>query len=101
MNHEWRESLVEKTVTYTLEWKGAFYVVENVPARVDEETGECYFSPDTVEHLQQLIWTRHPPVRMIAVSYTHLDVYKRQADNRAHPSAIIKRKTKSIFFRRE
>jgi hypothetical protein len=24
-----------------------------------------YFSPDTVEHLQQLIWTRHPPVRMI------------------------------------
>ena len=65
MNHEWQEPLVERKVTYTLEWEGKFYMVENVPARVDEETGECFFSPETVEHLQQIIWTHRQPVRMI------------------------------------
>jgi len=28
-------------------------VIENVPARVNVETGEQLFSPDTVERLQQ------------------------------------------------
>ena len=32
--------MVERRVTYTLEHEGRLYVVENVPARVDEETGE-------------------------------------------------------------
>jgi len=48
---------VEKQVTYTLELNGKFFVSENVPARVDEETGEQFFSPSTVEHLQQIIMT--------------------------------------------
>ena len=65
MTHEWQEPLVERKVNYTLEWEGKFYIVQNVPARVDEETGERYFSPETVEHLQQIIWTRHQPVRTI------------------------------------
>jgi hypothetical protein len=46
---------VEKQVTYTLELNGKFFLVENVPARVDEETGDQFFSPSTVEHLQQII----------------------------------------------
>ena len=33
--------------------KGKFYIVENVPARVNEETGEQFFFPDTVERLQK------------------------------------------------
>ena len=37
------EKLVERRVNYTLELDGKFYIVENVPARVDEETGEQYF----------------------------------------------------------
>ncbi len=37
------EKLVERRVTYTLERKGKFYIVENVPARVNEETGEQFF----------------------------------------------------------
>ena len=53
------EQLVERRVTYTLEHEGKFYIVQNVPARVNEETGEQSFSPATVEHLQRMI-LHHP-----------------------------------------
>ena len=49
------EKLTERRVTYSLELDGKFYIVENVPARVNEETGEQYFAPETVEHLQKKI----------------------------------------------
>ena len=49
------ENLVEKNVKYTLEVEGKLYVVENVPARVDVETGEQFFSPSTVERLHSII----------------------------------------------
>jgi YgiT-type zinc finger domain-containing protein len=59
--------MVERNVTYTLEVEGRIVVVENVPARVCEETGEQYFSPETVERLQQLIWEEKEPKRTIEV----------------------------------
>ena len=31
------------------------------------ETGEQLFAPETVERLQQIIWQRHRPKRMIQV----------------------------------
>jgi len=37
------EKLVNKRVTYTLYKDGRFYIIENVPARVNEETSEQYF----------------------------------------------------------
>ena len=61
------ERLVERKVTYTLYRDGRLYVIENVPARVDEETGEQFFSPETVEVLQRLIWEEMEPVRVIEV----------------------------------
>ena len=57
--------LVEQRVTYTLEHKGQFYIVENVPARVDEETGEQFFSPSTVEWLQGTVLSKQKPDRVI------------------------------------
>ncbi len=48
MSHE-LEVLVEKRVTYTLQFNGQVFVVENVPTRINEETGEQFFSPSTVE----------------------------------------------------
>jgi hypothetical protein len=59
------ERLVEQTVTYTLFKDGKFYIVENVPARVNAETGEQFFSPQTVEHLQRIISGGRPPRRVI------------------------------------
>ncbi len=61
----WNETLMEKKVTYSIEVAGQFVIIENVPARVNVETGERYFSPETVEHLQQAVWERYRPVRTI------------------------------------
>ena len=65
MSHDWQEPLVEKQVTYTLELDGKLFLVENVPARVNEETGEQFFSPAIVEHLQQIILDGKEPDRVI------------------------------------
>lgn len=59
------EDLVQRNVTYTLEMNGRLVVVENVPARVDTETGEQFFSPETVERLQDIIRGGKEPVRVI------------------------------------
>ena len=48
----WNEHLVEQNVTYHIEIDGQLLIVENVSARVNIETGERYFAPETVERLQ-------------------------------------------------
>ena len=63
----WKEASVERQVTYTLEMNGKLIVIENVPARVNLETGEQLFSPDTVERLQKMIWEQKKPKRVIQV----------------------------------
>jgi hypothetical protein len=60
-----QEKLVERKVTYTLLKDGQFYIIENVPARVDLETGEQYFSPLTVQQLQQIIREHPKPNRVV------------------------------------
>ena len=59
------ETFVEQTVTYTLEVQGRFIIVEQVPARVSLQTGERFFSPDTVERLQKIVWEQQVPNRVI------------------------------------
>lgn len=59
------EKLVEKKVTYMLLKDDKFYIIENVPARVNEETGEQLFSPETVEQLQKIIWEKKEPQRQL------------------------------------
>ena len=59
------ENLVDSRVTYTLEHEGKFYIVENVPARVNKETGEQFFSPATVEQLQKTILLHGKPRRVL------------------------------------
>jgi YgiT-type zinc finger domain-containing protein len=61
----WEETLVEKKVTYILDINGKIIIIENVPARVNVETGERYFSPETVERLQQMVWAERKPKRII------------------------------------
>lgn len=59
------DRLVDRRVTYTLEVDGKLYVVENVPARVDEETGEQFFAPSTVERLQETVFGREQPHKVV------------------------------------
>ncbi len=58
-------ALEETEVTYTLELNGRFYIIEHVPARVCQETGEQYFSPETVERIQALIKGGKKPARVV------------------------------------
>jgi YgiT-type zinc finger domain-containing protein len=60
-----QETFVEQTVTYTLEIDGKFLIIENVPARVCVETNEQFFSPETVERIQQTIWGKEKPKRVL------------------------------------
>jgi YgiT-type zinc finger domain-containing protein len=64
-SQEWKETFVEQKVTYTIELDGKFIIVENVPARVCVETGERFFSPETVERLQRTVWERRKPRRVL------------------------------------
>ncbi len=66
-DYQWNERLVEQKVTYTLEVEGKLIVVENVPARVNVETGEQLFAPQTVERLQKLVWEQKKPKRLLQV----------------------------------
>ncbi len=59
------ETLVERLVTYTVEVDGQLVLVENVPARVNEETGERFFAPGTVERLQRIVEQQQTPSRII------------------------------------
>lgn len=55
------ETMKEARVTYTLEMDEKFIIIENVPARVCEETGEQFFAPETVERLQKTVWGHEKP----------------------------------------
>jgi YgiT-type zinc finger domain-containing protein len=67
MKTDWQETLVEKQVTYTLNLNGKIVLIENVPARVNEETGEQFFSASTVERLQKTILDRQEPDHFVQV----------------------------------
>ncbi len=59
------KALVEQFVAYTLFQDGQLFVVENVLALVDVETGEQYFSPQTVERAQRISREKRQPARFI------------------------------------
>ena len=62
-----KETFVPEKVIYTVEVNGQLTVIENVPARVCLETGEQLFSAETVERIQQLIFSNQKPTRMMEV----------------------------------
>ena len=56
------ENLIDQKVIYTLEMNGKLFLIENVPARVNVETGEQFFSSKTVDRLQQIVWDQQQPI---------------------------------------
>ena len=57
------ETMVDRLVTYTVEVDGAVIVIEHVPARVCLETGEQFFSPQTVERIHAIVRGGAKPAR--------------------------------------
>lgn len=66
-SNQWKETMVNQKVRYTIEVEGKLIIIESVPARVCLETGEQFFSPETVEHLQRMVWEQKKPVRVVKV----------------------------------
>ena len=60
-----KETMIETEVTYTLVHEGNFYVIEHVPARVCQETGEEFFAPETVERIHALVKGKKKPDRTV------------------------------------
>ena len=60
------ETMIDQRVTYTIDIDGRLVVIENVPARVCVETGEQFFSPQTVERIHQIVRGEQKPVRTIS-----------------------------------
>jgi YgiT-type zinc finger domain-containing protein len=60
-----KETMIDAQVPYTLEHGGRFFIVENVPALMCRETGEQYFAPETIEHIQVIIKSKKRPDRVI------------------------------------
>lgn len=56
-----------KSIVHTVRFQGHTIVIDNVPARVNLDTGEQLFAPATVEHLQRLIWKNKRPARIMQV----------------------------------
>ena len=59
------EHFVMQNMTYILETEGRLLVIENVPARVSQETGEQLFSPEMVERIQETVWAKREPARVV------------------------------------
>ena len=56
------ENLIDQQVTYTLEMDEKLFVIENVPAHVNVETGEQFFSPKVVDPINmRKFLTQHAP----------------------------------------
>jgi YgiT-type zinc finger domain-containing protein len=62
--------LIDRLVRYKLDLGDRIVVIENVPARVCEQTGEEFFSPETAERIWQLVHGGGRPARAM-----HVDVY--------------------------
>ena len=62
-----KETFVPEKVTYTIDIDGKLLVIEYVPARVCLETGEQLFSAETVERIQQMIFNKEKPTRVMEV----------------------------------
>jgi len=59
------ETMADRLVTYTVEVDGRVIVIEHVPARVCLETGERYFSPQTVERIHAIVHGGAKPSRTL------------------------------------
>ena len=81
-NEEWSEALVEQKVTYSIEVDEQLVIIENVPARVNVETGEKHFSPETVERLQQAVSERYRPVRTIETPVYEYTAFVTEKDSK-------------------
>ena len=62
---DWKEPLTEQRVTHVVMTDAGAVVLENVPARVNTDTGERLFSPETVRRIEGILHGRFRPKRVV------------------------------------
>lgn len=63
-----RGQLQERRVTRVQEYKGHWYIIENLPALVCNQCGETYYTPEAHDRVIDLITGEVEPVRMESVA---------------------------------
>ena len=76
---------INSTTTHVVNYKNCIIVIKNVPCLECEQCGEKYYTDEVAERLEIIVNMAKKLMQEIAVidypqavSYTHLDVYKRQ-----------------------
>lgn len=59
------ESFVDRRVRYKIDLGDRLVVIEDVPARVCEQTGDQFFSPETAERIWQIVNGGERPARVM------------------------------------
>ena len=54
-------AVVDREVSYTIEFKERLHIIEHVPAKECLQCGERLYSPETVEKIQNAIWQNRKP----------------------------------------
>jgi len=57
--------VVDKEVSYVIEFKERLHIVEHVPARECLQCGERLYAPETIEKIQKAVWQDRKPDRVI------------------------------------
>jgi len=57
----------KKALTYPQEYEGTIVILENVEVEVCVQCGEVLLAPETVERVQQLVWSHAKPTRKTSV----------------------------------
>ena len=58
-------TMVDREVSYTIEFKGRLHIREHVPAKECLQCGERLYSTETVEKIQNAIWQNRKSDRFI------------------------------------
>ena len=58
-------TVIDREVSYTIEFKERRHIIEHVPAKECLQCGERLYSPETVEKIQKAIWQNQKPDRYI------------------------------------
>lgn len=59
------EHFVDRRVRYKIDLGDRLVVIEDVPARVCEQTGEQFFSPETTDRIWQIVHGEQRPARVM------------------------------------
>ena len=53
----------EDTIRHPQEYEGRIVIIENMPVLICDQCGEILLRPETLDKIQQLVWSKSEPER--------------------------------------